>query len=146
MRGHDVTIYAGRARRDLKINQELKKYHLLARTIYPDIPKNKFIRVAKGLQFIVRLITKNPLPIIRSLNIVKYGRKAGSLSLLYQIIPFLKNGTYDIIHCQFGGLGLEGLCIKKIVGETTKLVTSFRGYDAFMYVYNSPGHYDELFR
>jgi colanic acid/amylovoran biosynthesis glycosyltransferase len=145
-RGHDVTIFAGRPRSALKIPVELKKYNLLERTIYPQIPKNKIFRLWKGLIHVVRFILINPLPILKSLNIFRYKTKATSLTLLYQIIPFLENNSYDIIHCQFGVLGLKGLCIKQILGGTTKLVTSFRGYDASVRFQDEPGFYDELFR
>ncbi len=52
---------------------------------------------------------------------------------------------YDVIHCQFGVLGLEGLQIKQILGGNIKLVTSFRGYDATKVLQREPRIYDELF-
>ncbi len=93
----------------------------------------------------MRFIFKNPLPILRSLNIVRYKTKAASLSLLYQIIPFLGHKPYDIIHCQFGVLGPEGVHIKQVLGGTIKVVTSFRGYDATKVLHRDPHLYDELF-
>ncbi len=144
-RGHDVSIFASGGRRDLNVNKELTQYDLLSYTVYPQIPKNKIFRVARALKIIIRFIATNPLPIIRSLNFLKYGLRAGSLDLLYQVVPFLENGPYDIIHCQFGSLGLEGLCIKQILDGRVKLVTSFRGYDATQAVHCTPHIYDELF-
>lgn len=144
--GHDVTIFSRNERKNLKVNQEFTKYNLLERTIYLEIPKNKIIRLAMGLKFIARFITKNPGPILRTLDMVKYGNKAISLSLLYEIIALLESGPYDIIHCQFGDLGLHGLCLKQILAWPTKLVTSFRGYDASLYVHGKPGVYNELFQ
>jgi len=85
------------------------------------------------------------LPIIKSLNIFRYKTKAASLALLYQIIPFLDEKPYDIIHCQFGVLGPEGVHIKQVLGGTIKLVTSFRGYDATKILHREPRLYDELF-
>lgn len=145
-RGHEVTIYTGKIRRDLSIHEDLKKYDLLGRTICVAIPQNKFIRVVRGLKYILKLVTKNPWPILRSLNIFRYHVKAASLTLLYQVSPFLENGPYDIIHCQFGALAPQGLCLKQIVAGPTKLLTSFRGYDASLYVHGNPGIYDEVFK
>ncbi len=144
--GHDVTIFAGMERKDLNLNQELNRYNLLERTIYPQIPHNKFIRVIRALKLIAKFFPENPWSILRSLNFVKYGHKAISLTLLYEIIPFFKNTHFDIIHCQFGDLGLQGLCLKQIMTEPPKLVTSFRGYDASLNKHDRSGVYDELFR
>ena len=144
--GHEVGIFAGIERKDLKLNQELDRYRLLERTVYPQIPHNKFIRVAKALKLIGWFFPQNPWAILKSLNFVKYGRRAFSLTLLYELIPFLESGHFDIIHCQFGDLGLQGLCLKQIMGDRPKLVTSFRGYDAFLNVHGKSGGYDELFR
>jgi colanic acid/amylovoran biosynthesis glycosyltransferase len=144
-RGHDVTIYTGRIRRDLGIHDDLKQYNLLGRTICPAIPQQKSIRVLKGLRHILRLAAKHPLPIIRSLNVFRYQVDAASLTLLYHVIPFLEHGPYDLIHCQFGTLGLQELRIKQVLGGKPKLVTSFRGFDATMTVHNQAGCYKELF-
>jgi colanic acid/amylovoran biosynthesis glycosyltransferase len=145
-RGHDVDIFAIHATSDLKIHEDVKRYNLLEHVIYPRIPPNKIYRFFKGMSYLVKFITKYPLPLLRSLNIFKYGRDAANLSLLYQVIPFLEKGPYDIIHCQFGVLGFYGLCLKQITSVTAKLVTSFRGYDISRYVHNRHGIYEELFR
>lgn len=145
-RGHDVKIIAGKIRGDLRIPDDLKKYNLLKRTITSQIPKNKIFRLWVGLYYVVKFLLKKPLPILQSLNILRFKAKAASLTLLFQIIPFLDDKPYDIIHCQFGCLGLEGLCIKQIMGGETKLVTSFRGYDATKAIHNNSRLYAELFR
>ena len=144
-RGHDVTIYTGSVSRDLCTHEDLSKYNLLGRTICPAIPQQKFIRVLKGVRHILRVALKNPLPMIRALNVFRYRVNAASLTLLYQVMPFLEHGSYDLIHCQFGTLGLQGLRIKQVLGGQPKLVTSFRGFDATMNVHNRPEMYKELF-
>lgn len=146
-RGHEVDIFAEEERRDLSIHEDVKKYHLLERTSYPlTIPHSKLVRVLRGVRYGARVLTKNPFSVIRSLNVLTYGMNAASLTLLYQMMPFLQKGAYDIIHCQFGMLGPKGLLIKRIASPTAKLVTSFRGYDASKYLTDRPGFYDELFR
>lgn len=145
-RGHDIDIFSEEARNNLKFHEDVKTYNLIERTIYLSVPINKFHRIFKGLYYAVKIIQKNPVAVLRSLNIFKYGRKAASLYLLYQIIPFLEKGPYDIIHCQFGMLAPKSLLLKHTGVLTSKFITSFRGYDASRYVHNRPCVYDELFR
>jgi colanic acid/amylovoran biosynthesis glycosyltransferase len=146
-RGHDVDIFAEKERGDIKSHEIVKRYNLLERTSYPlVIPRNIVRRFFHSLRYIYKLIKKNPGAILNSLNFFKYGRKAASLILLYQIIPFLEKGPYDIIHCQFGMLGHQALLVKRVAAGTTKLFTSFRGADASQYMQNRPGVYDELFK
>lgn len=143
--GHDVNIYTGNLRGDLCLPDDVMRYHLLDRTISTRVPRQKFIRAVNGLKLILKWGRKHPLPVFRSLNVWRYGVKAGSLNLLYQMVPVMEHGPYDIIHCQFGTLGLQGLHMKQVMGGLPKLVTSFRGFDATMAVHNQPECYKELF-
>lgn len=146
-RGHSVDIFASEKKNASTIHENVKKYKLLEHTDYPlEIPQNIVWRILCSLSFIFTLIKENPRAIFHSLNIYKYGRKALSLTLLYQIIPFVKKGPYDIIHCQVGMLGPQALLVKQITASSAKLITSFRGYDASRYMQDRPGVYDELFR
>ena len=146
-RGHEVDIFAEAGKTDIKIHEDVRKYNLLGRTSYPlVIPQNFVCRFFHSLRYIYKLIKKNPRAIFNSLNIFKYGRKALSLNLFFQIIPFLQKGPYDIIHCQFGMLGPQALLVKQVAAGTTKLITSFRGADASRWMQNRPGVYDELFK
>lgn len=144
--GLDVNIFAGKANNDMEISEDLKNYQLLERTSYQVIPKNIALRLAKGLYLILKNILKHPVAIFRSLNVFRFGRAAASLSLLYHTIPFLGKGPFDIIHCQFGTYGLEGLFIKQVVAKTAKVVTSFRGFDATKAVQKNPESYRKLFK
>ncbi len=146
-RGHDVDIFAENEKGGGKIHENVKKYNLLERTSYPlEISQSIVRRVFHSLRYIYKLFMKNPRAIFNSLNVLKYGRKALSLTLLYQIIPFLQKGPYDIIHCQFGMLGPQALLVKQVAAGTTKLITSFRGADASQWMQDRPGVYNELFK
>jgi len=145
-RGHDVDIFAENPRSDCPIHDDVKKYKLLERTHYPTVPQSKLSRVFKGLSYVIKFMAIHPLPIVKALNAFKYGRKAASLTLFFQIVPFLEKGPYDIIHCQLGNLGPQVLLINQIAAVTKKVVISFRGYDAFKYLDEFPGVYDELYR
>jgi colanic acid/amylovoran biosynthesis glycosyltransferase len=134
-RGHEVDIYAldGIVSNKSKVHPEVEKHNLLNRTYYtPTIPANKLLRGLKGIKLLCVNFYKSPLVLLRALNLSenKYGPPAGGLKLLYSTIPFLNKNSYDIIHCQFGPLGILALNLSDIgILKGKKLVTSFRGYD-----------------
>jgi len=133
-RGHEVDIFASGKRNDPKVQPDVEKYGLLSRTYYRHMPTNKVWRVIKAIGLIVVNFYKNPLAILKSLNIFKYGKKALSLELLYAAILFLDKGPYDIIHCHFGPNGNLAVLLKEIGVITGKVVTTFHGYDMSRYV------------
>ena len=143
-RGHEVDIFASGKRNDPKVHPDVEKYDLLSRTYYRHMPTNKVWRVIKALGLIVINFYKNPIAILKSLNIFKYGKKALSLELLYATIPFLDKGPYDIVHCHFGPNGNLGVVLREIGAFKAKIITSFHGYD--VNVINNRAFYTQLFR
>lgn len=145
--GHEIDIYAYLPEETDKVHPDVEKYQLFARTHYvPKIPKNYLWRLLKGLFLILKNFHKAPLVLMRSLNAFKYRRQATSMRLLYLVIPLLKSQPYDIIHCQFGMNGIEGMMLREINAIKGKLITSFRGYDISLYVKQYGEHYyDKLF-
>ncbi|NWF60805.1 MAG: glycosyltransferase [Fischerella sp.] len=146
-RGHEVHIYGSPPDDASKFHPDVETYNLLKHTYYAlSVPKNHFWRLLKGLGFIIANFNQAPLVILRSLNFFRYGRNAASLRLLYSIIPLLKIQTYDIIHCQFGIQGNQGLIYRELGAIQGKLITCFRGYDISWYVQEYGEQvYDELF-
>ncbi|MBE9007035.1 glycosyltransferase [Fortiea sp. LEGE XX443] len=137
-RGHEVHIYAKKPENVSKVHPNVEKYQLLQQTHYiPAIPENYIWRFLLGMILLLVNFPKAPLVILRSLNFVKYRKRALSLRLLYEVIPFLKSQPYDIIHCQFGLFGLHGMLYKDIGAIKGKLVTSFRGFDISKYLQES---------
>ena len=137
--GHEVDILADRAGNESKIHQDVREYNLLDRTFYygnffESTPKRIFPRVSKGLRWIGKYIWERPLPVLRSLNVLKYGRDAAYFRLLFRIIPFLDKGPYDIIHCHFGPCGNLGVLLKDLGAIRGKVVTTFHGYDLSSYI------------
>jgi colanic acid/amylovoran biosynthesis glycosyltransferase len=146
-RGHIVDIYSYPTDEIDKVHPDVEKYDLLKHThYYPRVPENYLWRFIKGLELLFRHFLKAPLVFMRSLNIFKYGKRAASLRLLYAIVPFLNNEAYDIIHCQFGMYGIDGMIYRDIDAIKGKLITSFRGYDISWYVKEcGKDVYNELF-
>ena len=147
VRGHEVHIYGCKPDETSKVHPDVEKYQLIERTYYiPEIPKNYFLRFLKGLAFISTNFYKAPLVLLRSLNIFKYGKRAASMRLLYSVMPLLKSQPYDIIHCQFGMYGVDGMILRDVGAIKGKLITSFRGYDISWYVKACGENvYDKLF-
>jgi colanic acid/amylovoran biosynthesis glycosyltransferase len=147
VRGHEVHIYGCKPDDTSKVHPDVEKYQLIGRTYYiPEIPKNYFLRFLKGLAFISTNFYKAPLVLLGSLNIFKYGKRAASMRLLYSVIPLLKSQPYDIIHCQFGMYGVDGMILRDVGAIKGKLITSFRGYDISWYVKACGENvYDKLF-
>lgn len=125
--GCDIEIFASINTNDKKLHPEIKKYNLMGRVNYFNIPKNKIKRLLRAIYLIVLNFYKDPLKILISLNIFRFGRIALSLTLLYNLIPFL-NKKFDIIQCHFGSNGNIGAYLKQM-GIEGKLVTMFHGYD-----------------
>ena len=146
--GHQVDIYAMSRGKPDKVDKRVFEYGLHNKTKYiPRAPKGYFARFAQFARLLFKHGWSHPGPILQSMNGLRFGRKAISLKLFFKIIPFLENGRqYDIIHCQFGMLGLEALAILKTGAIKGKLVTAFRGYDTERFHRKNPGAYDQLFK
>ena len=114
-RGHDVGIYASRRSDASKVHPDVVKYHLLERTHYrPSMPRNRILRVLKGTGLVLAHVLRNPVLVLRSLNVFKYGKRAASLELLYTMVPLLRAGPYEIIHCHFGPYGARAALLREI--------------------------------
>jgi colanic acid/amylovoran biosynthesis glycosyltransferase len=149
-RGHEVDIYAYTPRNDPEVHAEVERYNLLKHTYYmatqASMSKNKIYRLLKGIGCIITYLHKNPVAVLNSLNLTKFGKDAASCRILYKSIPFLGKAPYDIVHCHFGPLGNLGIMLKAVEAVHGKIVTTFRGYDISAYVGRNGDHiYDTLF-
>ncbi|MCT7992880.1 glycosyltransferase [Laspinema olomoucense] len=137
-RNHQVDIYPleGIPAQNLeKVHPDVEKYHLLDRTYpLPKISSNYAVRWLNGVKLFATNFFKNPAVVWRSLNVFKYGTPAATFWLLHVALPTLDKEPYDIIHCQFGDLGLRGISFRDICFPSAKLVTTFRGFDISLYL------------
>lgn len=145
-RGIHVEIFAQFNPKEKKIHPDIKKYDLETRVFYfPSIPKNRLIRVLKGLWLILMFFGKDPSRVLRCLNVFRFGRDALSLKMLYANISLLGK-TFDILHCHFGQNGIIGGFLKK-AGAGKKLITVFHGYDLSEFLrLNGDDVYQDLFK
>jgi len=142
--GYDVEIFAQFNPQERKVHADIEKYQLMRRVHYFNIPHNKIKRILKAIFLIIKNFYKDPLKILKSLNVFRYGKTALSLRLLYALIPFLDK-KFDIIHCHFGPNGIIGAYLKEI-GISGKLITTFHGYDMSTFIVNNGNNvYEKLF-
>jgi len=135
-RGHEVYIYADRPGDMSKIHPEVEKYNLLTHTHYIGKPDNRILRLIQMLKLLPNF-WQHPILLLHSINFLKYGRQAASLTLFYTVAQLLnKRRVYDIIHCHFGNNGLKAMIIKELNVIQGKLVTAFHGYDVSQYIKN----------
>lgn len=134
-RGHEVDIYAlDGSSTESKMHSQVQRYKLLDRTFCaPRTPQNYVVRFFRAIGLLLRHGYKDPLLLMQSLNFVRYGKSVLSLRLLYATIPFLGGRSYDIIHCQFGVYGLQGIMLRRIRAVSGSLICSFRGFDVSEY-------------
>jgi len=125
-RGHAVDIFARSGNSRDPLHPDVERYGLLARTRYLACPRSKWLRLIYGARLCARQIPKNARAVLGALNVLRYGRNALSLTLLFSTVPFFRK--YDIIHCQFGPNGHFGTILKRL-GLQEKLVVTFHGYD-----------------
>lgn len=146
-RGYEIDIFAANIGDTSKMHPDVTSYRLLDKTYYlPRISNNYFFRLLKGLGLLLTNFYQNPVILLRSLNIFKYGEQANSLTLLYLAIPFIAKQPYEIIHCHFGLSGVRGALIKMIDARQGKLITSFHGRDVSADPLEHGGNiYDRLF-
>jgi len=125
--GHHVDIFARKRSGETTIHEDVEKYRLLDRTyFYWDVPLSKIQRLVSAFRIIRKHVLKNPIGILRTLNVIKYGNLAWTLGLLHRVGPFLND--YDIVQCHFGPSGNWGIFLKEF-GIHAKVVTTFHGFD-----------------
>ena len=134
-RGHDVAIYAQSPKNEPAVHNDVKRYNLLERTIYyraapQTIPAVKLLRPIKALGLVMANLHKRPLPLLKSLNVLKYGDTAISVKAVSETLTLLDAiGEYDIVHCHFGPNGNLAAWLKDIGAIRGKIITTFHGYD-----------------
>lgn len=148
-RGHHVDIFTQQIEDWSVVHPDVNHYRLIDHTYrLPQIPSNHLVRAIKGIGLVLAQFYKQPKLIARSLNVFAYGEQAAGLWLLYSATALMnKDLTYDIIHCQFGTLGYQGLALKRLMKPTPKLVLMFRGFDISCHVRKGGGKtYRKLFK
>lgn len=145
--GIQVDIFAYSKGQEDKVHPDVKKYNLLSRTNYFDMPVNRLRRIIYAIEILIVNSFSNKWVLLKSLNILRYKNKARSLRLFYNCLPFLNKKRYDIIHCHFGPNGNFGILAKDVGAVEGKIITTFYGHDLSALVQNTSNNpYQILFK
>jgi colanic acid/amylovoran biosynthesis glycosyltransferase len=129
--GHDVRIIAQYDPMEARIHQDVYKYDLISKTYYC-MPHSRYRRISSAIRCMVTNFHRAPLKVLKSLNVIRYGRSALSLTLFHTLLPFL-NESFDVIHAHFGPNGITAVNLKSI-GVESKVLTTFHGDDVSRYI------------
>jgi len=146
--GHEVDVFAYTLCEGGQDHPDVARYRLRDRT-YPLLrpPPAKAARIAQGVRLIFRVLPRHPGPLLRSLDVFRYGRRARSLQLLHLLASFSGRGRYDLIHAQYGPNGESAVLLRQLGLHRGPIVVSFHGFDASRWlVEHGPGCYEGLFR
>ncbi|MFW6323880.1 MAG: glycosyltransferase [Desulfovibrionales bacterium] len=136
--GHQVDIYVNSINKGLS-HPDVQSFNLLERVhlhghVSAINPKGKSKKLLKAARILAESRNGFLLPLLRSLNVFKYGRSALTLNLFFGSHA-LQGQAYDIIYCHFGPNGSIGARFKEIGALRGKLVTTFHGYDLSSYLH-----------
>jgi colanic acid/amylovoran biosynthesis glycosyltransferase len=146
-RGHAVDIFACYRSEDPIEDGQLRKYELLKRTRYLTALVSRKERVMAAMEATLKRGWKQPIHLMRSINLLPAGKRRISLEMLCRHRFLLQRSAYDIIHCHFGPVGIFGQHLREIGALEGPLLTTFHGFDAGSYVrHHGAGAYAELFR
>jgi colanic acid/amylovoran biosynthesis glycosyltransferase len=127
-RGVDVRIFSLSKGSEDTVSDRYTTYRMKERVVYLTPPKNIGLRLCMGAGIALRMLFTHPRILFRALNMRKYGAVSKSLKLLFWVFPFLDT-KFDLIHCHMGTVATKYLTMRSVLGQTTKFVTTFYGYD-----------------
>jgi colanic acid/amylovoran biosynthesis glycosyltransferase len=127
--GCEVEIFPSQRGKPTAVHPEVVSYGLSNLCHVPKMPDSFIARPLHAIRAAVSDARHLGWPHLRSLNCLRYGRRAGSLRLFFDTAACSASRPFDVIHCHFGPNGLRGLALREIGALRGKLVTSFYGYD-----------------
>lgn len=146
-RGHDVTIFANKILDPAVRHSALDQYDLSDRTVERSFVSRGIAgRLKQGIPALVARVAAGQLgSALGLLNVFRLGRSGPGMNLLIRADVHLRDSQFDVLHCQFGQLGVEVAQLRESGALQGVLVTSFRGTDAMKFASNNPRRYRHLF-
>jgi len=146
-KGHEVTIFADYLVQADVQHAIIADYELLDKAkVLPAITPTFVQRLPTAFAALTSAFKAGQLRVVvRSLNSARYGRDATNLKVLLRAAPHFGSRGYDILHCQFGQLGVWVQRLRECGVLPGALVTSFRGTDAMKFATQDPDKFARLF-
>lgn len=147
-RGHDVTIFANQIVKPDAMHPIIEQYQLMSKVVVRPVVRRQWSRRAvQALSALVSAVgAGRALPALATLNVFRRGRTALGMHLLVRANAHFHDYRFDVLHCQFGELGIEIAALKDCGVLEGRLITSFRGADATTDSHRRLTVYKELFR
>lgn len=142
-RGCDITIFAEQEVTGPGMQADGLLLELHRRTHVLTIPETAMARGRAAVRLAAGASPKLPW---KSLNAVRYWRRAASLRLFFDAMRCRNHAPFDVVHCHFGPNGIRAAALREIGAiRTLALVTSFYGYDVSEFLRRG-NPYSRLFR
>ena len=147
-RGHVVRIFSLEQRKLEQLHAVIEEYNLLEQVIYCNrAPSSKFAALSECISTLVshpRWLGFKGLSSLTRIALAKTGMW-GRLAQFRIATAQMQLGEFDIVHCQYGGLGQRVLPLVRSHVINGTLLTSFRGHDLTQRGRYTPEFYAELF-
>lgn len=145
-RGCDMGIIAQKRGKPGNILNEKELEYFSNRVWYrPKFPVGRVGRLVGAAKLTLQYGYRWPRKVRDALQRLDEAPQLGTVGCLYAMIPFLLAGRFDIIHCQYGPLGLIAVELRRRGLIEGKIVTTFRGYDLSTVIQANPDCYTSLF-
>jgi colanic acid/amylovoran biosynthesis glycosyltransferase len=133
--GHEVTIFSGTHSFDEVTHPDVKKYKLLAKTIfYKDKPRFYLSRLIQFFMLFPVFFLREPVAAFSTLNVFRYGREALSLNNFFQAFAFQHARDCRAVICHFGQNGLVASRMKGMGVLKARIFVFFHNYDLTTFV------------
>jgi len=143
--GVDLEVFAWTPGDSEAVHPDVSAYALLGRTRYIHPKGARLARLGRTLSRVVGgRGWRSPGFLRRSLDLRRHEGAGASLFLLHAGATFLQGEPHDVVHCQFGRLGLTALALRKAGALPGRIVVSFRGSDLSRH--RDTEGYEELFQ
>ncbi len=149
-RGHEVDIFARSVRSLDVVHPEIEEYRLLDRVFCLNaVPDGTWSRFVHSVSLGWRLCRSGRIEAWKQLLRILFSSSKGLLltrsGQLALLCRQLEQGSYDIVHAQYGTLGRRLIPLKTAGILPARHVTSFRGHDVTQHGTRGSGFYEELF-
>ncbi len=147
-RGQEVWICSRTKGDTVQLHEQVEAYDLLNKVSYLlPVPERWWERFRQFRRYAPDLLRRSAKHFFESINVFKHGRYAASLRYFSEVYGFKELRKFDIIHAQFGPLGVMVQRLREAGLIEGKLVTHFRGYDVSQLIrFEGEAFYQHLFR
>lgn len=134
--GCEVDVFAHQLIRNAESHPDVSELSLMdrAHSLAQPAASRRIVRVAQGLFDVTSALLKSPGAVGGSLGRAWTRQAPFRLDSLYQMLAFVSQKPYDVVHCHFGPNGIRAAELKDIGAIKCPVITQFHGYDASSYV------------